>query len=115
LSLPHQLTVERAVAALPEPPGERYAELFRQGTLRIGLYAPRGQDPQGPHTQDEVYVVLKGTGWFANGPSRDRFGPGDVLFVPAGTVHRFEEFTADFQVWVIFYGPQGGERATPSG
>jgi hypothetical protein len=32
--------------------------------------------------------------------------------VPAGVVHRFEEFTEDLVVWVVFYGPEGGERAT---
>jgi mannose-6-phosphate isomerase-like protein (cupin superfamily) len=100
--------VDQAVAALPQPPAEQYAVLFRHGTLELGLYAPRGH-PQGPHTRDEVYLVLAGSGWIVNGPARDRFGPGDVLFVPAGTVHRFEEFTSDFQVWVIFYGPPGGE------
>jgi hypothetical protein len=25
-------------------------------------------------------------------------------------VHRFEEFTDDFYTWVIFYGPDGGEK-----
>jgi hypothetical protein len=24
--------------------------------------------------------------------------------------HRFEDFTDDFATWVIFYGPEGGER-----
>lgn len=38
-------------------------------------------------------------------------GPHDVRFVPAGVVHRFEEFTDDFAVWVVFYGPEGGEAA----
>ena len=108
--MPHRFTVEQASNRLPQVPAEQYIEPFKHGTLRIGLYAPGGQDPQGPHTQDEVYVILAGTGWFVNGPDRDRFGPGDVLFVPAGTVHRFEEFTDDFQTWVIFYGPPGGER-----
>ena len=46
-------------------------------------------------------------------PERRRRGtasrPGDLLFVPAGVVHRFEEFTDDLAVWVIFYGPEGGE------
>ena len=41
--------------------------------------------------------------------SRVPFGPGDVLFVPAGTVHRFEDFSADFATWIVFYGPEGGE------
>jgi len=26
-------------------------------------------------------------------------------------VHRFEDFTEDLLTWVVFYGPEGGERA----
>lgn len=103
------LSLERALARLPGPAGERYAEVFRHGSLSVEVYAPRGTDPQTPHTRDEVYVVMRGTGWFVNGDARDRFGPGDVLFVPAGVVHRFEDFTDDLAVWVFFYGPEGGE------
>lgn len=111
----HRFTAAQADAALPPPPEEQYAIVFRHGTLELGLYAPRGTDPQGPHSRDEVYWVLRGSGWFVNGPSRNRFAAGDVLFVPAGAVHRFEEFTDDFQVWVIFYGPEGGERPSSDG
>jgi hypothetical protein len=35
--------------------------------------------------------------------------PGSFLFVAAGQPHRFEEFSADFAVWVFFYGADGGE------
>jgi mannose-6-phosphate isomerase-like protein (cupin superfamily) len=42
---------------------------------------------------------------------RHAFGPGDVLFVPAGVEHHFENFTDDLATWVIFYGPEGGETA----
>jgi hypothetical protein len=28
-------------------------------------------------------------------------------------VHRFEEFSADFATWVMFWGPKGGERDNP--
>ncbi|HEY2864228.1 MAG TPA: hypothetical protein VGK37_11475 [Casimicrobiaceae bacterium] len=83
--------------------------LFEHGTLQVKLYAPRQQDPQSPHTRDEVYVIARGTGWFVNGSARHRFGPHDVLFVPAAAVHRFEDFSGDFQAWVFFYGPEGGE------
>ena len=62
--------------------------------------------------RDEVYAVIQGSGWFRNGSDRHRFGPGDVLFVPAGVVHRFEEFTDDMMVWVFFDGPEGGEAET---
>lgn len=103
------LTVSEGLARLPGPAGERFVELFRRGTLSVELYAPRGRDPQSPHTRDEVYVVAQGRGSFLNGDARHPFGPGDVLFVPAGVVHRFEGFGDDLVVWVLFYGPEGGE------
>jgi mannose-6-phosphate isomerase-like protein (cupin superfamily) len=106
----HRLTVQESLTQLPGPAGERYAELFKHGTLSVELYAPRGGDPQQPHTRDEVYVVQAGSGWFVNGDARHRFGPGDFLFVPAGVEHRFERFSDDLAVWVLFHGPKGGEK-----
>ena len=106
----YHLTVSQGLARLPSPQGERFLELFQHGTLAVELYAPRGDDPQTPHTRDEVYVVAEGSGYFRNGSDRHRFGPGDVLFVPAHVQHRFEEFSDDLAVWVFFYGPEGGER-----
>jgi len=103
------MTVTEALARLPGPQGQRFASVFKHGSLVVEIYAPRGVDPQTPHTRDEVYVVVQGSGEFVNGPSRHPFGPGDVLFVPAGVEHRFENFTNDFILWVIFYGPEGGE------
>ena len=102
-------TVSDGLSRLPGPAGERFALLFRHGTLDIELYAPRGKDPQQPHRRDEVYVVVSGSGTFLNGDQRHPFGPGDLLFVPAGVVHRFEDFTEYLVVWVVFYGPDGGE------
>jgi mannose-6-phosphate isomerase-like protein (cupin superfamily) len=104
------LTVREGLERLPGPQGERFAELFIHGTLSIEIYAPRGRDPQTPHTRDEVYVVVQGSGRFHNDGDRHPFGAGDILFVPAGVEHRFEDFTDDLVVWVIFYGPEGGEK-----
>jgi mannose-6-phosphate isomerase-like protein (cupin superfamily) len=105
----YHLTAKDGLARLPGHKGERFVVLFRHGTLSVELYAPRGHDPQSPHTRDEVYVVAAGQGQFRNGDDRHPFGPGDVLFVPAGVTHRFEEFSDDLVVWVFFYGPEGGE------
>jgi len=91
------------------PAGRRSAELMTHGTMRLLYYAPRDVDRQKPHDQDELYVVASGTGTFLCGARRAGFVPGDVLFAPAGVVHRFETFSEDFAVWVIFYGPKGGE------
>ena len=92
-----------------EKSGARFIELFKHGTLSVELYAPRGTDPQQPHTRDEVYFVACGAGLFWDGEKTEPFGPGDFLFVAAGQPHRFEEFSNDLAVWVMFYGPEGGE------
>lgn len=107
---PWHISIEKAKAA-PIPEGARSALLMRHGMMTIRYYAPKGTDPQTPHEQDEVYVIASGTGSFINGEERVRYGPGDVLFAPAGQVHRFENFSDNFTTWVIFYGPKGGERA----
>ena len=105
-----KFTFDKAMDLLPGPEGKRFATIFKRGELLIEIYAPRGVDPQQPHTRDEIYVVIQGGGYFVNGDTRGSFAVGDVLFVPAGVVHRFEEFTDDFATWVIFYGPEGGDK-----
>jgi mannose-6-phosphate isomerase-like protein (cupin superfamily) len=100
--------------AAPIPDGARSALLMRHGTMTLRYYAPKGRDPQTPHEQDEIYVIAAGRGTFALGRDektleRKPFGPGDAIFAPAGWVHRFEGFSADFATWVIFWGPKGGE------
>ncbi len=97
-----------AVSGIAE--GIPSALCYEHGTLQIKLYRPDGGDPQKPHTRDEVYLVARGSGRFINGENSHPFQAGDMLFVPAGISHRFERFTEDFCTWVIFYGPEGGEK-----
>jgi mannose-6-phosphate isomerase-like protein (cupin superfamily) len=105
------ITIAQAQAALDRAAGPRSVPLFRHGTLLVKYYAPRGEDVQKPHAQDEAYVVAQGTGTFFDGSSRRAFAAGDLLFAAAGVPHRFEDFSDDFGVWVLFYGPEGGEPA----
>ena len=109
-----QVGLKDALEKLPGPKGERFATVLEHGSLDVEIYAPRGTDPQKPHTRDEVYVVMSGQGEFRNGTERERFAPGDVLFVPAFSEHRFENFSDDLVVWVLFYGPEGGEASLAS-
>lgn len=98
-----------AAKALRPPAGALSSPVFEHGSLLVKLYAPQGTDAQVPHTRDELYVVAQGSGIFLNGDTRHAFKTGDTLFVPAGIPHRFESFSDDFAVWVMFYGPEGGE------
>lgn len=88
-----------------------FVRMLRHGTMSVELYAPVGTDEQTPHAQDELYVVISGTGTFNKAGDRRPFKPHDVIFVEAGVEHRFEGFTDDFQTWVVFWGPKGGEAA----
>ena len=89
--------------------------VLRRGTLKamlsLGRFAPLPR-PTTPHEQDEVYVVIRGRGVFFYDGKRESFEAGDLLFVAAGIEHRFEDFSADLAVWVVFYGPNGGEVPT---
>ena len=104
-----KITLAEALARLPGPQREQVVSVFEHGSLVVKLYAPDGQDPQTPHSRDEIYVVARGVGEFVCGAERQGFGPHDVLFAAAGVEHRFENFSDDFAVWVFFYGPEGGE------
>jgi mannose-6-phosphate isomerase-like protein (cupin superfamily) len=107
-SQPH-VAVAEALRLLPTPDGKRSVTVFQHGSLEVKMYAPRGVDPQTPHSRDEVYVVAQGRGIFNLKGARQPFRAGDLLFAAAGVEHRFEDFSDDFATWVLFYGPEGGE------
>jgi len=95
---------QQAVSLLPGPAGERSASVLERPGLQVKIYAPRGLDTQGPHARDEIYVVISGSGMFRNGDRTHSFAAGDLMFVPAGGEHRFESFSDDLAVWVVFVG-----------
>lgn len=96
----------------PLPAGRLSHLAFLAADLELRHYAPSGTDPQTPHDRDELYVVISGTGTFVRGTERVQFRPGDVLFAAAHENHRFEDFSADFATWVVFYGaPRAGDAA----
>jgi hypothetical protein len=98
----------------PPPAGNLAVPVFGRGSLVAELYTPQGEDRQTPHRRDEIYVVARGRGVFFDGAARHAVEAGAFLFVAAGQPHRFEDFSADFAVWVFFYGPDGGEEAAGS-
>ena len=91
------------------PEGVWDTEAFAHGTMSVVLFAPRGKDYQTSHEQDELYVVLNGSGTLVVEDERLSFDRGDVLFVPTGQQHHFEDFTWDLVTWAVFWGPRGGE------
>lgn len=98
-----------AVSAGAPPPGNLATPIFSNGSMEAELYQPIDHDPQTPHSRDEIYIIADGKGEFFDGEKNIPVCKGGFLFVPAGVEHRFVNFSEDFKVWVIFYGPEGGE------
>ena len=95
-----------AARALKLPEGRLSSEVFRDGDLEVRFYAPPpGHDPQVPHDRDELYIVVTGNGHFRCGDRLTAVGLGDLLYAAAHEEHRFEDYSADFATWVVFYGP----------
>jgi len=96
--------------------GTHWAEQFRVPDLSVGTYSipAGGTDDQEPHTEDEIYVVTSGRATFASGQDRAEVGPGSVIYVPAGEVHRFTDITEDLAA-VVLFAPAEGAKAAPAG
>jgi mannose-6-phosphate isomerase-like protein (cupin superfamily) len=99
--------------AEPDDTGAHYVEHLVTRDLSVGTYSLRtgAIDPQGPHTEDEVYVVTSGRARFSSGDQTVAVGPGTVLFVPAREQHRFHDITEDL-VLLVFFAPAEGSRAS---
>jgi mannose-6-phosphate isomerase-like protein (cupin superfamily) len=89
--------------------GNPYWEGLTHGSMRTLLFKPKGEDIQQPHRQDEIYIIISGSGTFSKCGETRPFKAGDIIFVEAGAEHRFESFSEDFGTWVLFWGPEGGE------
>jgi len=81
-----------------------WIEQLRVPDLSVGTYSvvAGGVDSQSPHTEDEIYVVTSGRAVLESDGERAEVGPGSVVYVPAGEVHRFVDVTQDLALLVLF-------------
>ncbi|MEY9965514.1 mannose-6-phosphate isomerase-like protein (cupin superfamily) [Streptacidiphilus sp. MAP12-16] len=85
-----------------------YLRFLNERTMSVGLYAldQGASDPQNPHKQDEVYVVVSGRAYLTVGDETTTVGRGSVVYVPAGMPHRFHHISEDLRVLVVFSPPE---------
>jgi mannose-6-phosphate isomerase-like protein (cupin superfamily) len=94
-----------AARKLEWAPG-RSAEAFIDDDLEIRFTPRPTKGPQVPHSRDELYIVAAGKGRFRVEDNVSDVAAGDLLFAAAHAPHGFEDFSDDFAIWIIFYGPQ---------
>jgi mannose-6-phosphate isomerase-like protein (cupin superfamily) len=109
----------RSLRAERQASGKAYLEFLRRDTLSAGLYelAAGATDPQAPHTEDELYMVLEGRASLRVAGVGHPVEPGAIVFVEAGVDHCFEAIESDLSVLVFFAPPEGSgaDRGAPEG
>src|SRR5262245_52337323 len=91
-----------------------WTEFLRLPSLSMGIYrlqAGQSEDPQQPHTEDEVYYVVSGKAGFRAGTEEQAVVPGTLIFVERGVKHRFYDIVEDLTV-LVFFAPAEGSLAT---
>jgi mannose-6-phosphate isomerase-like protein (cupin superfamily) len=83
--------------------GGGYEIVHESAGLELGVYVLVAPEPdrQQPHEDDEVYVVLEGTGVLQVDGRAVPVAEGSAVFVPAGADHRFTAYE-HLSVLVIF-------------
>ena len=78
--------------------------------LELGVYVLVAPEPdrQQPHEDDEIYVVLEGSGVLEIEGESVQLEEGQATFVPAGAEHRFVGYE-QLSVLVIFARPRSAD------
>ena len=102
LPVAHPFDIEQAKERLAAARGG-YEILHRSAGLEVGVYVLVAPEPdrQQPHADDEVYVVLEGSGVLDVEGRRIELEEGNAVFVPAGADHRFSAYE-HLSILVIF-------------
>ena len=83
--------------------GGGYEIVHESAGLEVGFYSLVAPEPdrQQPHEDDELYIVLEGTGVLDVGGEQVPVKEGTAVFVEAGAEHRFTAYE-HLSVLVIF-------------
>ncbi len=87
---------------------QAYLEFLRRASMSAGIYVLDGgaDDRQEPHGQDELYHVIEGRAVLEVDGDQRPVQPGSVVFVAAGTAHRFHSVAARLVMLVVFSPPE---------
>ena len=101
IAVAHAFDVEAVQQRLSEAGG--YEVVHSSPGLEIGVYVLVAPEPdrQQPHEDDEVYIVLEGTGMLEVEGQKVELREGHALFVPAHAEHRFSGYES-LSLLVVF-------------
>ena len=83
---------------------KRYLEFLKVPDLSMGLYVlpAGGTDTQSPHTEDEVYYVVRGKAQILVAEENRHVQAGSIIYVAKNVAHRFHSMEEELTVLVFF-------------
>lgn len=99
-----------------ERASDLYHEFLRVPAMSAGLYelAAGAEDPQEPHTEDELYYVVSGRAIITVASEEIPVAAGSLVYVPANVAHRFHDITEALSVLVFFAPAEYSQRVSGS-
>ena len=87
-----------------ETSNKLYHEFLKVPDLSMGLYVlpAGGTDPQSPHTEDEVYYVVKGKAKVRVANEDRAVQAGSSVYVAKNVEHRFHSIEEELTLLVFF-------------
>jgi len=87
-----------------EDEGHQFAEVLETEsvTIEVGRYPTSA--PKNPHTEDEIYYIVSGSGTIRVGDETYDVESGDVVFVESGLEHDFFDIEEEITALTIFVG-----------
>jgi mannose-6-phosphate isomerase-like protein (cupin superfamily) len=83
-----------------------YLEFLKVPGLSMGVYVlpAGGEDPQSPHTEDEVYYVVSGRAKIGVADEDRAVQAGSIIYVAKNVEHRFHSIEEELTV-IVFFAP----------
>jgi mannose-1-phosphate guanylyltransferase len=82
-----------------------YLEVLSEDSMSVELATYPNPEPKYPHTEDELYYIISGSGTARVGGETYRIEEGDVLFVEQGLEHDFFDIEEEITALTVFAGP----------
>lgn len=109
------------LSAAREQSGKLYHEFLRVPAMSAGVYqlAAGADDPQQPHTEDELYYIVQGRARLRvgqdgqDGQDDVAVEPGSLVYIAAHVAHQFHSITEDLRV-LVFFAPAEYSRGAPT-
>ncbi|MEF8900390.1 MAG: cupin domain-containing protein [Halovenus sp.] len=91
------------IAELKEEDAQ-FAEVLDEESVAVEIGRYPTSSPKNPHTEDELYYIISGSGMIRVGDETYDIETGDVVFVEQGLEHDFFNVDEEITALTIFVG-----------